>query len=417
MAQLMQHFSKKLNILSLQYYCYPDEVGGAWKYTHEVNRRLVERGHRVYLITCKPSDDFSDEEEIDGVIWKRIGMTESKNLISLSREARRRYWEVLRSGPIDLIHVHNPLVEFSCFLNRSFRSALKIYHFHSLWHDEERIIRLGRKGFLGLKDRIIAEAIRLVELFCFWDATKVLFLSRYSKRRFEAFYPLRHPSLEVIPGGVDTEAYCPSASGLGPKQLRERLGLPVDIPVFLTVRRLAARMGLDRLISACAILRKRNPDRKFCMVIVGKGEWHDRLCRQIRELGLEDYVLMVGKVTGEKIHFYYETADLFILPTLSIEGFGLATVEALASGLPVLGTPVGGTIEILGAINDKLLLNGTEPKDLADGMGDFLKNPEFYSALREKCRKEAEEKYNWEQIVDKLEKSFFTAVSRNRSNC
>ena len=412
----MRCFPKKLNILSLQYHCYPDEVGGAWKYTHEVNRRLVERGHRVHLITCKPSEDFSDEEEIDGVIWKRIGTNESKRLVSLSREVRRLYLEVLSHGPIDLIHVHNPLVEFSCFLNRSFRSALKIYHFHSLWHDEERINRLGGKGFLGLKDRIIAEGIRVVEWLCFWNAAQVLFLSRYSKKRFEEFYPIRHPSLDVIPGGVDTEAYRPGASGLGSKELRERLDLPVDIPVLLTVRRLAARMGLDRLISACAILRKRNPDRKFCMVIVGKGEWYDRLCLQIRDLGLEDCVRMTGKVTGEQIHFYYETADLFILPTLSIEGFGLATVEALASGLPVLGTPVGGTVEILGAINDKLLFKGTEPDDLADGIGDFLKNPHFYSALKEKCRNEAEEKYNWEQVVDNLEKSFFFAVSRNRSN-
>ena len=402
--------SNRLNILSLQFYCYPDEVGGAWKYTHEVNRRLVERGHRVHLITCKPSDNFPDEEEVDGVLWKRIAASDSKSLFSLSRAALSRLKSVLKEGPLDLIHAHNPLVELAFFPSWRFHSILKFYHFHSLWHDEEQINRLGQKGALSLKDRFIAEAIRLIEWICFKTAKKVLFLSYYSKGRFEEFYPLRHPSTEVIPGGVDTQAYRPGASGLQREQILERLDLPADIPILLTVRRLAARMGLDRLISACALLRKRIPDKKFLLVIVGKGEWHQRLSNQIDKLGLGNYVRMVGKITGEQIHLYYESADLFVLPTLSIEGFGLATVEALASGLPAMGTPVGGTVEILGDIDQKLLFKGTEPESLADGVEDFLQNPHYYFALKQKCRLRAEEKYDWEQVVDRLEKSFLNVA-------
>ena len=78
----------KLRILALQFYCYPDEVGGAWKYTHEVNKRLVKRGHQVFLVTCKPTDGLPNFEVVDGVKYWRVGTRESKSVFGL--------WHALR---------------------------------------------------------------------------------------------------------------------------------------------------------------------------------------------------------------------------------------------------------------------------------------------------------------------------------
>ena len=68
----MNSLPPKPAILSLQYHSYPDAVGGAWKLTHEINKRLVGRGHRVVLITCKSENDCPDNEIIDGVEFYRI---------------------------------------------------------------------------------------------------------------------------------------------------------------------------------------------------------------------------------------------------------------------------------------------------------------------------------------------------------
>ena len=152
----------------------------------------------------------------------------------------------------------------------------------------------------------VAAIIRRIEWLCFKTAKKVLFLSQYSRRRFKEFYPFDHPSLNVIPGSVDIVAYRPGVMGLNRSQCRERLGLPQDIPLLLTVRRLAARMGLENLITACVLLKRKNPDLKFYLVIVGKGDLFERLSSQICETGLEDCVRLAGKITSEEIHAYYE---------------------------------------------------------------------------------------------------------------
>jgi glycosyltransferase involved in cell wall biosynthesis len=68
------------------------------------------------------------------------------------------------------------------------------------------------------------------------------------------------------------------------------------------------------------------------------------------------------------IFLYYQMADLFILPTTELEGFGLVTVEALASGLPVLGTPVGGTKEILTKLGSDYLFDDSTPQSIATGI-------------------------------------------------
>ena len=72
---------------------------------------------------------------------------------------------------------------------------------------------------------------------------------------------------------------------------------------------------------------------------------------------------------------YYAAADIFIMPTKFIEGFGIATVEALAAGLPVFGTPVGGTTEILESIDSTLIFKSTDSQAMAEKIEWFLKNP------------------------------------------
>lgn len=403
--------NKKPGILSLQFYCFPDEIGGAWKYTFEVNKRLVERGHEVVLITCKPDDNLADYEIIDGIHYYRIGVRDSKRFFALRGQLRKKINQISQRHRIDLVHVHNPLVEIAAFGSPGFSSLPKVYHFHSLWYDEEKINRLSfgpTSGLQRLKLSGLLLVIRLMEWGCFFTARRVLFLSRYSRSRFEAFYPLRHPGLQVIPGAVDTQAFRPGASGLSVQECLERLKLPEGVPILFTVRRLAARMGLENLISACGMLMQRNPGLNFFLAIVGKGDLFERLENQIRELGLEKIVRLEGKVLGDALHQYHDVAEGFVLPTTAIEGFGLATVEALSSGIPVLGTPVGGTIEILEAIDPRLLFNGTSPEALADGLQYFLEHFEDFRQMRERCRNEALRKYDWERVVDRLEEVFLT---------
>ena len=118
-------------------------------------------------------------------------------------------------------------------------------------------------------------------------------------------------------------------------------------------------------------------------------------------------------VPRETLPLYFRVADLFVLPTTAIEGFGLVTAEALASGLPVIGTPVGATKEILALVDQDLLFEGTSPECLAKGMEHFLNNPEYYSQLKFKCRETAETNYSWEKVTDQTEQEFIKSIFGN----
>ncbi len=403
---------KKLTILSLQYHCYPDEVGGAWGLTYEINKRLVARGHNVFQITCKSSDNQPSQEGIDGIQYYRVSLRESKGVLSLWRAIGKKIKSILKLKSIDLIHIHNPLIGFLVLLQPSLWKIPKIYHFHSSWFDEERINAVGTARIsLGLKFRL--EMIRIMEWVCYKFSRTLLFLSEYSKNRFQDYYSLSNPDLIIIPGGVDLKTFHPLESEENNSAIREKLNLKKDVPLILTVRRLEERMGLENLVSAVEILLKKNPDKNFQLAMVGKGSLKKRLEDLIAEKKLSDTIRLTGLVPRETLPLYFRVADLFILPTTAIEGFGLVTAEAFASGLPVMGTPVGATKEILALVDQNLILQGTSPESLAKGMEHFLDNPEYYSELKLKCRETDEKNYSWEKVVDQTEEEFIKSIFGN----
>ncbi|MBC8288319.1 MAG: glycosyltransferase family 4 protein [Nitrospinae bacterium] len=403
---------KNLTILSLQYHCYPDDVGGAWGLTYEVNKRLVARGQRVHLITCKPAELLPNEEEIDGVSFHRISVRDSKNVISLWRAVRRRVNHILKSEKIDLIHIHNPLVGFVAILHPQLWKVPKICHFHSSWYDEEKINQVGTEtSEIPWRLQIQLQLIRLMEWAGYAVSRTILFLSEYSKNRFLRYYPFTQPKLCVISGGVDIEAFKPPNSTEEISVIREKLKLSAEIPLLLTVRRLEQRMGLENLICAAGILHRQSPDLKFQMVLTGKGSLKDRLEQLILEQGVSHCVQLVGLVPRETLPLYFRCADLFVLPTIAIEGFGLVTAEALASGLPVMGTPVGATEEILKQVDERLLFHNTSPDALAEGIETFLRSPETFQEMGSKCRELAVAQYSWETMVKKIEQEFIKAMA------
>ncbi|QPJ61294.1 MAG: glycosyltransferase family 4 protein [Candidatus Nitronauta litoralis] len=406
--------SAKPAILSLQFYAYPDAIGGAWKYTHEVNRRLVERGWPVHLITCKPDGSFKDTETIDGVTFHRLSATDARQFFRLGRRVNRAIKRIDEETRIGLVHVHNPLIGYLGLKNSLLDDAIKVIHIHSLWQDEERINRLGPEVLPGMFSPTWwrLQAIRYMEWCEFRRADSCLFLSEYMRQSFLDYFPFKKPRLRVIPGGVDIEHFRPLAPDQSAESLRDRLSLPVDQPVLLTVRRMEARMGLDRLIDAMKIVKDRKPEQPFKLIMIGKGSLREELIKRAQDLGLGESVLFPGEVSDDDLKAYYQMANVFILPTVELEGFGLSTVEALACGLPAIGTQVGGTVEILKPLDERLLFSGTSAECMAQRIEVFLEDPEPFRKLKPACRELVESRYGWEQVVDRIEEEFRLLLKR-----
>jgi glycosyltransferase involved in cell wall biosynthesis len=163
-------------------------------------------------------------------------------------------------------------------------------------------------------------------------------------------------------------------------------------------------MGLDNLLRAMKILKELTVN--VYLTIGGEGQEYEILSEMINKMNISKEVTLAQFVPSNKIHLYYGAADFFILPTRKLEGFGLVTLESMACGTPVLGTPVGGTKEILSPFNSKFLFKDSSPKSIAGGIHEainrYFNDPKMYKELRHRCREYVEKNYSWQRHIDEL---------------
>jgi glycosyltransferase involved in cell wall biosynthesis len=168
-------------------------------------------------------------------------------------------------------------------------------------------------------------------------------------------------------------------------------------------------MGLENLIKALKIVVPKAP--RIYLVLGGEGPLKRDLEALAKDLELDERMSFVDFVPEDQLPRYYRMADLFILPTRELEGFGLVTLESLASGVPVLGTPVGGTTEILGRLDSAYLFADTSPESLAELILEkyriIAKNPLKWRAQGLACRQFVEKHYSWEINVNVLEEFIY----------
>jgi glycosyltransferase involved in cell wall biosynthesis len=220
-------------------------------------------------------------------------------------------------------------------------------------------------------------------------------MSRYCcELLMERHGPLRD-RVVVSPPGVDAERFRPGT-------IR-----PAAVPVLLTVRRLEARMGIDSLLRAAARLRAGG--RKFRLIVAGAGPERHALEQLAHALNLGTCVRFAGFVPEAELADLYRSADLFVLPSRALEGFGLATLEAMASGLPVLATPIGASPEILGPVDPRLLLADAGPDAITRGIDALLATPDSLRPLGTACRAAAQ-RYRWATLTTALERAALTSL-------
>ena len=396
-----------LKILVLTDFFFPDAPGGANKMAFFTSRGLVERGHHVSLITRRTGPESPDHENIEGIAVYRYDLPR-KTFYSFNSIARPQIRKILNgiekgdSRPLDLIIMHQPMIAIEGITHPFFRQTPWIYNFHSPWGEEfmisqsakwlrhiHPIILLKKK----IRDWIEGKVLRRCQ--------KIIVLSQFMKKRLEKIHGLSQKS-RIIPGGVNTQIFRPPEDQ---HSLRRRLGLPIDETVLFTVRNLRRRMGLINLIRAMAVLG--DMGERIHLVIAGQGELEGKLKDYAKKSGIQERITFTGYLSEDDLPKFYQAADLFILPTEYLEGFGMVTLEAIASGDPVIATPVGATPEILKQIGREWLCSNSSSQALAAKMRErltwMMQNPEGYKRMRGLCRDLAVHQYAWPRIIDEWE--------------
>jgi glycosyltransferase involved in cell wall biosynthesis len=204
--------------------------------------------------------------------------------------------------------------------------------------------------------------------------------------------------VHVIPFGVDTNAFVPS-----PSTHRDRSSITVG-----TVKTLRPRYGIRELILAFRRIADAFPTAR--LIVVGGGEQQAELQTLIANLNLGDRITLTGQVSHKDVPEYLRGFDIFVVPSLTDrESFGVAVVEASASGLPVIASRVGGLPEVVLDGKTGLLVPPGDIDALADAVSRLLADSALRARMGQAGRQFALEHYRWEdnaKLMEEIYKSF-----------
>jgi glycosyltransferase involved in cell wall biosynthesis len=307
--------------------------------------------------------------------------------------ARRAVRDAVRAERPDIIASHFALFTYPA-LSLIGPSRL-VVHFHGPWADESRA-----EG----AHPVAAQVMRAIERAVYRRADRVIVLSHAFADILRRRYHVAEERIRLVAGGVE----CAAFAGLPERaSARRALGWPEAGEIVLSVRRLARRMGLDRLIAAMPALMRTRPHLR--LLIVGGGEQEAALRRQVASLGLDGRVVLTGRLPDGHLPLAYRAADLTVVPSCELEGFGLVTVESLAAGTPVLVTPVGGLPEAVAPLARDLVLPGCTAADLAAGLGAALDGRLALPDART-CQAYARRHFDWSAIAARTHRVYRDAL-------
>lgn len=399
-----------MRILILTQRWYPDTFGGSEHVASEQASRLALRGHTVTVLT-EYTKEILPPVEVRGTLtiyrygipqqFSRMGGATRTDLEEVPKLIRTLVQTPPESPPYqggegrgwDIVIAHHPFPAYG-FLKTGLHIPM-LYMFHASTAKEVEFEGLHKYPLLT---RAFVWWTGRIERQVFKSADRLAVFSEFSRQLLLGMAPGVHRKAVRIPVGIDLDNFHPQDQ----VNARTRLGLSQDKKIILTVRRFTPRMGISRLIAALARVAETIPDVQ--LLIIGEGYLKQTLVSEIQRRGLQRTVSLIGSVPLADLPLYYGAADLFVLPSEALEGLGMATLEALSCGLPVVGTPAGATVEVLRDLDPTLITQSTSSAHISEGiLAYFKKSIEDRTRLATRARDIAQQKYDWDKAVDELE--------------
>ena len=151
--------------------------------------------------------------------------------------------------------------------------------------------------------------------------------------------------------------------------------------------------------------RIRPPTSDFRLLIVGGGPEEQKLKQLAKDLDIKDEVEFLGQVPADRVPEYLLNADIFVRASRS-EGLGSSFLEAMAAGLPVIGTPVGGIVDFLKDGETGLLIPVDDYKNLAEKISILIKDEKLKEKIARQGKDLAIKRFSWDSVVSEMEKIF-----------
>ncbi len=308
---------------------FPTTLGGLNRYYRSLFEQLTEADG----VVVGPTDDAP--ASIDVVDGPETALP--RRLLDFWIHTRRALADA------EILDAHFALYAAAPILSGSVRGRPIVFHFHGPWASEN--VAAGDPS----RARYVLRAA--LERLVLRRANAHVVLSSAFRRVLVEQYRVRPWEVHVWPGGVALDAFTPGDGRLA----RERLDIHDDAFVAVCVRRLVPRMGIDVLLDAWEQIAQELPDGSL-LLLVGDGPLRDGFARRAAQPPLLGRVRVLGRLSEEGLVDAYRAADVAIVPSVALEGFGLVVLEAAACGTPSIVSDVGGLAEVTRPLDRSLVV-------------------------------------------------------------
>ena len=402
-----------MRILVISNFYPPHFIGGYELGCRDVVEGLKSRGHQVRVLTS--TYGLTRAEHSDSVYrWLETDLAldikdSSKDLIKVVKKEsinQRAFNRIAREFLPDVVYVWNAThISISIAIKAQQIGLAVCYFISDHWlarWESDALYSLKHRSPRRLHRRLIWKSLKSllsasgllprVDL----NLSRVQFASRFLKQSaLEANRPVQNA--EVIHWGVDVNRFSFNETAHNPRRL-------------LYVGQVTLLKGVHTVVEALKLIVEQPCNRSTTLTIVGGPDYDNRIHELVSSLGLENNVRFTGLIPRDQLPAVYREHDILLFPSIWDEPFSITLLEAMSSGLAVVGTTTGGSSEILKDEVNALVFAKEDAEACAGQIARLINEPELFERIRRSGRRTVEENFRLEAMVDRIDLSLKNQV-------
>jgi len=366
--------------------CYPT-FGGSGVIATEIGMAMAARGHRVHFICLDVPKRLNQFRE--NIFFHEVEVNDyplfSHSPYSLALSSKMV--EVATYEELDIFHVHYAVPHAASAYMAKQILGKKSPKVITTLHGTDITLVGNDRSYLPITRFSIIESDGLT------TPSNYLRQATYDKLNIPTTVPI-----EVIPNFVDTDKFCPPSAAEKPEAMKRICGSPCPEMKFLV--HVSNFRPVKRLPDVVEVFARVQEKMKAHLILIGDGPERSRTESRVRELGLSSAVSFLGK--QESFIEILQHSDLFLLPSEN-ESFGLAALEALSCGVPVVASRIAGIPEVVQHEESGFLSEVGDVADMATHALDLLSDKAKYQRFSSTARRMVLENFGQEQLMDRYE--------------
>lgn len=395
---------KRVLIFSLAYF--PDLIGGAEIAVKEITDRITNNEYQFDMITWRSNNQLPKVEKMGNITVYRIGFGKNKpDLSELSRfplllnKYLFPFLSVIKAIQLNISNKYD--IIWSVMANYAGFGAM---FYKTIFPKCYFVLNLQEGDPIEhIKQRVRRVYPLFVQIFKKADSIVTVsnFLADFAKTMNGC------KNIQVVPNGVDRNLFVAEPEPMQLQKIKDKLQIENNDVFIVTSSRLVKKNGIIDVI-----LSLKHLPNNYKFIILGDGPDREQLKLFTEAQDLTNRVYFLGHILHDTLPYYLKVSDVFIRPSLS-EGFGLAFLEAMAAGIPVIGTAVGGTPDCLfdpfQQPNKKptgLFCKVQDPKDIAEKIELLMKDVRLKDEIVQNATAMIAEKYDWGIVSVQMQEVF-----------